>query len=135
MRHIGKRHRKLADEAQLHVGRRQLRSQKIIPVPKAIVDIAEVERQFMVHPPPKRAPKAQARYLRRLLAERRNAIVLGDFNIRHRAVLRLLGYRVHSAGVIHVAVPRWIPSIGFTVDIGSDHLAVDVTLWPSEAQR
>lgn len=90
---------------------------------------------LVVHPAPKRAPKAQALYLRRLLAERRNAIVLGDFNIRHRAVLRLLGYRVHSAGVIHVAVPRWIPSTGSTVDIGSDHLAVDVTLWPSEAQR
>ncbi len=81
------------------------------------------------HAPPKRAPKARAAYLRRFVAVPAR-IDCGDLNIGHRWAARLLGKRVYSAGVLHVAVPRWIPVRFSTVDIGSDHPAIDVLLWP-----
>lgn len=90
---------------------------------------------LVVHAPPKRAPKARAAYLRRLVAAAlAGDIIIGDLNVTHRVALRLLGRRVHSSGVLHVAVPLWIPSTASTVDVGSDHLAIDVTLWPSSRE-
>lgn len=87
------------------------------------------------HAPPGRARRTRAEYLHRLVAILGGAIVMGDLNIGQRWALRLLGRRVHSSGVLHVAVPRWIPSIAATVDVGSDHLAVDVVLWPSSKEQ
>lgn len=83
------------------------------------------------HAPPGRARRTRAQYLRRLVAVLGGAIVIGDLNIGHRVALRLLGRRVHSAGVVHVAVPWWIPSVAATVDVGSDHAGLDVVLWPT----
>lgn len=106
------------------------------PILRATVGIdggteqAWIPEVLVAHAPPGRAPKARAKYLRRLVPGP-NEIVLADLNIAHRAVLRLLGRRVHSAGVLHVVVPRWIPSTSTTVEVGSDHLALDVTLWPT----
>lgn len=83
------------------------------------------------HAPPGRARHTRAQYLRRLVAVLGGAIVMGDLNIGHRVALRILGRRVHSTGVIHVAVPWWIPSVAATVDVGSDHAGLDVVLWPT----
>ncbi|UUW92665.1 hypothetical protein [Pimelobacter simplex] len=83
------------------------------------------------HAHPGRAPLARLDYLRRFFATP-GAIHVGDLNIGHRWAARLTGRRVYSAGVLHIAVPRWIPSKrAGVVDVDSDHLALDVVLWPT----
>ena len=81
------------------------------------------------HAPPARAPKARGDYLRRFAAVPARA-GMADLNIGRRWALRLLGHRVFSSGVLHVTVRRWIPTRFATVDVGSDHLAIDVLFWP-----
>lgn len=81
------------------------------------------------HPPPARAPWARRRYLDRF-EDAPGSIDVGDWNIGRRWAMRLFGgKRVYSAGVMHIAVPRWIPSTATTVDVGSDHPALVVRLW------
>lgn len=83
------------------------------------------------HAPPPRAPFGRARFLDVL--RDLTGVRGGDLNIpaeaaRHRFRLA----RVHSAGVLHLLTPRWIrTSETRRVDVGSDHPALDVTLWPS----
>lgn len=83
----------------------------------------------LTHSPPARAPEARDESL---TAFQRvpGSLKAGDLNIAHLWALRLLGGRVYSDGVLHFRVPRWIPSSMYLVDIGSDHLALDVVLWP-----
>jgi hypothetical protein len=90
-------------------------------------------RSFDVgHAPPKRAWRLRARYLRAFV-KAQGSIDGGDLNIGHAWAARILGKRVHSAGVLHLAVPRWIPqTTTHRVDVGSDHPAIDVTLWPAK---
>lgn len=84
------------------------------------------------HAPPERAPRARLEYLRDF-AKAGAPIGGGDLNIGHRWAARLTGKRVRSAGVLHLALPWWIPATkAARVDIGSDHHALDVTLWPSK---
>lgn len=86
-------------------------------------------RVLVGHAHPARAPKARRAYLRRF-ARMDAAIKGGDLNIGHRWAARLMGKRVHSAGVLHLAVPRWIPQTKpKRIDIGSDHPALVITLW------
>lgn len=92
-------------------------------------------RTFAVeHAPPGRAPVAREDYLRSVDAA---AIVGGDLNVGRRWALRLFGgKRVHSAGVLHLAAPRWIPQTrARRIDVGSDHPAVLVTLWPNQLKE
>lgn len=79
-----------------------------------------------------RAPRSRLRFLR--IFDRTGAsIKAGDLNIRATRARRLLGgRRVFSDGVLHVAVPRWIPVEISLVDIESDHRAIDLTLWPDD---
>lgn len=91
---------------------------------------AWARRASVGHAPPPRAPIARGKFLVRFAAVR-SAIKAGDLNIGARWAQRLLGKRVHSVGVLHLAVPRWIPqSRRARVDVGSDHDALDVILWP-----
>lgn len=81
------------------------------------------------HAPPGRAPIGRARFLELL------ANLFGirgmDGNVSAETARRVFrGARVHSAGVMHVVVPRWMPSRARRRDVGSDHAALDVALWP-----
>lgn len=94
-------------------------------------------RPFAVgHAPPARAPIARARYLANF-ARTKAFGKAGDLNIWHRWAARLLGNkRVHSVGVLHLALPRWIPQTkAARIDVGSDHPAFDVTIWPTKEHR
>ena len=88
------------------------------------------------HANAERAPRARRRYLAVFRAARAS-IKAGDLNIRQQWAARLLyGQRVHSVGVLHLAIPAWIPQTkAVPVDVGSDHLAFDVTLWPNKETR
>lgn len=82
------------------------------------------------HAPPARAPRARARYLAAFV-KARGSLKIGDLNIEERWAARILGRRIRSAGVLHIGVPWWIPCTkAARVNVGSDHPALDVTLWP-----
>lgn len=83
------------------------------------------------HAPPSRARVARALYLRRFKRVRAQ-VKVGDLNIVRRVTIALMPYRrVHSAGVLHVAVSRGIPSRAARIHVGTSHPAIDVVLWPS----
>lgn len=83
------------------------------------------------HAPPPRAPIGRGRFLDALREQ--TGIRGGDLNVSAETARdRFRLARVHSAGVIHLLTPRWIrTSAPRRVDVGSDHAALDVTLWPS----
>lgn len=82
------------------------------------------------HAPPPRAPRGRDRFLDVLRSMR--GIRAGDLNIGREWAAELFRLsHVYSAGVIHAVVPGWLPStFDRTLDVGSDHLALDVILWP-----
>lgn len=86
------------------------------------------------HSPPARAPIARAAFMLRL-ARTRAGIKAGDLNLRHDAVVKALGAFVRSVGVLHVIVAPWQP-VGRAkpVDLGGDHQAVSVMLWPRKKE-
>lgn len=87
------------------------------------------------HAPPARAPYARAAFMARLAATRAG-IKGGDLNLRSRAVGRLLGGVVRSVGVLHIIVAPWqASSKPRPVNVGGDHAAVAVTLFPKRARR
>lgn len=82
------------------------------------------------HAPPRRAANAARKFMDALKVGR--GIKGGDMNAEPRAIERALGRKVRSVGVLGLSVPRWIPTgdaVG--VDVGGDHKAVRVTLFPS----
>lgn len=83
------------------------------------------------HAPPPRAPFGRGRFLDAL--RELTGIRGGDLNVSAetaRKTFRLA--TVRSAGVLHLITPRWIkPTPPRRVDVGSDHAALDVTLWPA----
>lgn len=84
----------------------------------------------VLHAPPPRAPRARRRFLDvvRTLTAR---VVSGDMNLTARLAARAIGRRVVGHGVICAAVRRWIPTSAVaTVDLGGDHLAIDIIIWP-----
>lgn len=89
------------------------------------------------HAHPARAPRARAAFMAAL--SRVAGIRAGDFNLTARVVARLLGQRVHAAGVLALALPRWIPARHRTVPArrlgGADHPALDTVLWPPKETR
>lgn len=87
------------------------------------------------HPQPKRAWALWPGFMRRV-RDMRLDIVGGDFNKLQRAVQPALGRRVRSVHIIGLAHRWWIPSSrAVPIDVGSDHPAVLVTLWPEKADR
>lgn len=82
------------------------------------------------HAPPPRAPIGRGRFLD--LLRELTGIRGGDLNVSAETARdRFRLARVHSAGVMHLLTPRWIrTSDPRRVDVGSDHAALDVTLWP-----
>lgn len=84
------------------------------------------------HADPARAPKARAAFM--AVFRSLPGVKGGDLNLAAKAVERTLNNaRVLSMRreVLHVAIPRWIPSGPLTTyDIGSDHPAGRVVLWP-----
>lgn len=82
------------------------------------------------HAPPKRGWIRWPGYMRRL-AQQRADLAGGDFNKLARAVEPALRRRVRAAHILGLAVRYWIPSTrAVPVDVGGDHLAVAVVLWP-----
>jgi hypothetical protein len=81
------------------------------------------------HAPPPRAPFGRGRFLDRFrdLAGIRG----GDLNVSAETARRLFPRpRVRSAGVLHLLTPAWIRTgEAGRVHVGSDHAALDVTLW------
>lgn len=88
------------------------------------------QRVRVGHAPPPRAPFGRGRFLD--LLERLFGIRAGDLNISAETARRRFRLmRVRSAGVLHMVIPRWVPaSEARRLDVGSDHRALDVTLWP-----
>lgn len=85
-------------------------------------------RAWSGHAPPPRAPIARARFLvtSRLLF----GVFGGDLNTAAPLLRRRVTRKVRAVGVLGLLVPRWIPcSPPEPVDIGSDHMAVDVVLY------
>lgn len=82
------------------------------------------------HAPPPRAPWGRKRFLDFLAALL--GIRAGDYNINAAAARRWFRLaNTRSAGVLHIVIPRWIrASEPLRFDVGSDHLALDVVLWP-----
>jgi hypothetical protein len=82
------------------------------------------------HAPPDRAPKGQSTFLDQL---RRYPGVIGlDANEREDEMDPHYARQYHGIGVLGILVPEWIPSTGIkAVDVGSDHLAGDLILWPT----
>lgn len=80
---------------------------------------------WSVHAPPARAPLARALYLARVRACR--GLVGGDFNSPPRWMRGTYVRKYRGHGVLGLLIPRhWSASKATTVDIGSDHEAVDV---------
>jgi hypothetical protein len=81
------------------------------------------------HAPPPRAPFGRGRFLDAL--RELTGIRGGDLNISAETTRRMFPRpRVRSAGVLHLLTPAWIRTgNGRRVDVGSDHAALDVTLW------
>lgn len=82
------------------------------------------------HAPPPRAPRGRDLFLDALSSMR--GIRTGDLNISHARAVELFRLaHVYTTGVIHAVIPSWIRStFDRTLDVGSDHLALDVILWP-----
>lgn len=82
------------------------------------------------HGHPSRAPRSRGEFMRKFLRVAAR-IAGGDFNLRQRFLARLTGRRVQAVGVLALMTRRWIRvSRARGVDIGSDHPAVHVCLWP-----
>jgi hypothetical protein len=81
------------------------------------------------HAPPPRAPFGRGLFLDVL--RDLTGIRGGDLNISAETTRRLFPRpRVRSAGVLHLLTPAWIrTSTARRVNVGSDHAALDVTLW------
>jgi hypothetical protein len=81
------------------------------------------------HAPPDRAPRGQASFLDRI---RRYQGVLGaDFNERHDELEGRFQRRHHGVELLGILTPRRIPYKPIRpLDIGSDHDAGDLLLWP-----
>lgn len=85
------------------------------------------------HAHPSRAARARARFMAALARVR--GIRVGDFNLTQTVVARLLGQRVHAAGVIAAGIPSWVPTVSRRAPLeGADHDALDITLWPTRAR-
>lgn len=82
------------------------------------------------HAPPPRAPIGRGRFLDAL--RELTGIRGGDLNVSaEKARTWFWAAKTHSAGVMHLITPLWIKtSDPRRVDVGSDHAALDVTLWP-----
>jgi hypothetical protein len=82
------------------------------------------------HAPPDRAPNAQAEWLAKV--DEWPGILGADFNTHGPTLDRMFARQVRAIGVLALLVPADIPcSTARAVDIGSDHPAVDVLLWPT----
>jgi hypothetical protein len=83
------------------------------------------------HGPPPRAPFGRGRFLDAL--RELTGIRGGDLNVSAETTRRLFPRpRIRSAGVLHLLTPRWIrTSTARRVNVGSDHAALDVILWPT----
>lgn len=80
------------------------------------------------HAAPPRAPKARQRMLAAI--RRLGGFIGGDLNTRLGRLRQLLTRKVRGEGVLALLVPRGIRcSAASTVEIGSDHLAVDVVVY------
>lgn len=85
------------------------------------------------HAPPGRAPRGRDRFLDRLRTF--TGIRGGDFNVSRTSMLHRFTARIRSADVMHLIVPRWMPASDETRwDIGSDHKALDTTVWPEKVR-
>lgn len=81
-----------------------------------------------VHPP--RAPRAAARFVRNF--KEGGGIKFADVNMDSTATKRRIGRKVRQVGVLAFSIPWWIPcSKAVAVDVGGDHKAVKITLWPT----
>lgn len=82
------------------------------------------------HGPPKRGWVRWPGYMRNVV-EQRPDLAAGDWNKLARAVWPALRRKVRMRHILGWAVRWWIPvSDPVAVDVGSDHLAVAVVLWP-----
>lgn len=81
------------------------------------------------HAPPKRGAFLWAAYW----ATRPTGVLGLDANEPRTSLLRRVTRRVLQAGLLALIVPRWIhTSTPKPLDVGGDHLAVAVTLWPNK---
>ncbi len=82
---------------------------------------------WSIHAPPPRSPVARALFIARCRARR--GVVAGDWNQTPRWMRRTSARKYRAVGVLGALIPRrFKPSKAHGVDIGSDHLAVDIRL-------
>lgn len=108
---------------------------RFIPTATLRADGCPPFKGLAAHPPPKRLWVLWFPYM--LKVRRANAdVAAGDWNKLARAVHRMLGRRVRSKRLLGVVVRHRIPvSRATAIDVGGDHLAVKVTLWPEKRKR
>lgn len=81
------------------------------------------------HTPPPRAPSAWEQFMGRLRDGRGSKF--GDMNGSPAQIERWLRRKVRAVGVLAAAFPHWMPvGEARAVDVGGDHLANVVTLFP-----
>ncbi len=86
------------------------------------------------HAPPDRAPNGQRQWLDN--AGRLPGVVGADFNTWPKTLDRRFNRKVRGVEVLSLLIPNDIPcSRAKPVDIGGDHPAVDVVLWPTVKRR
>jgi hypothetical protein len=86
------------------------------------------------HAPPPRAPSAWAQFLNRFREGRGSKF--GDMNTDADTLARWLHRKVRGEGVLAGAFPHWLPvSDARAVNVGGDHLAVIVTLFPKYKEK
>lgn len=108
------------------------------PVLHANYDAGEWKSKVHVmHPPPLRAPRSRRSYITKAL--RFPGILIGDSNYRKSALLTMRGRRdrrVVSSGLMAIFVPRrFAVTNKVTVDVGSDHDALIITIEPKAARN
>ena len=81
------------------------------------------------HTPPPRAPSAWEQFMARF--RDRHGSKFGDMNAEPGRIEKWLRRKVRAVGVLAAAFPYWLPvSEPRAVNVGGDHLAAVVTLFP-----
>lgn len=118
---------------QLVVGSRRTREGggiRMRPLISEVITVrgSRVLRYASGHADPPRAPLANKEFMKAV--RRQWGVVGGDFNHRIVGLRRILTRKVRGKGALALVVPPWVTCSKATgVEIGSDHLAVDVVLY------
>jgi hypothetical protein len=87
------------------------------------------------HAPPKRGWLRWPAYMTRV-GKTKFDLAGGDWNKLGRAVLPALGRQVRMVHILGLATRRWIPTgPAVSVEVGGDHKAVAVVLWPNHKEN